>query len=277
MLISRLLLASPTPLLRPCLTPQRLTQGQGAVKQLSYLDARAASPLYADNELHARVIMLLFSCMLTQEGTALRDAVVMHDTRSLSAHALHRAPSGLDVGASDSWGEGMFEGFIASARSAQGSGRTAAVPTDASPVGTAGPLGSRRRSMVGPMREADRDENSATLQRFMSGKSFRAAGASLRRLVSRAPSAFSNSPMVAAAAAPPLSTPGSSASLIGGRYKSLHQQAMASLLDGSGPAVAASPWEALEAHPVYALQCHLNHPGNLVLVNVQVRLGEGKS
>jgi serine/threonine protein kinase len=30
-------------------------------------------------------------------------------------------------------------------------------------------------------------------------------------------------------------------------------------------------WDNLDSHPVYVLQCHLSHPGNMALVNIQVR------
>ncbi|RYY32946.1 hypothetical protein EON62_04780, partial [archaeon] len=38
-----------------------------------------------------------------------------------------------------------------------------------------------------------------------------------------------------------------------------------------GAKPALDPWKRLDRHPVYVLQCHLNHPGNLFLVNTHLR------
>lgn len=235
-------------------------QGQGTVKPLSYLEARNSSILYMDNELHARVIMLLFSCMLTQEGTALRTTVVTPDARTMSARNIPHTES---ASWNESWGEGMFEGFIASARSAHGSGRSGGggggMPEsslDAANNTSQVSMNSKKRSMAGPLREAERNDQSATLQRFMSGKSFRTTGTSLRHLVGRA----STNAMSAASSATATAAMG-----VGASNRSKHALGLEADIHG-----LASPWENLESHPVYVLQCHLNHPGNLVLVNVQV-------
>jgi hypothetical protein len=283
---------------------QRLALSHGALKPLTYLEACASSPLYSDPELHARTIMLLFACMLTQvccddlarcvvlfefpwpllalpvclqEGTALRDSVVTRGVRA-SSHVInaHRRGSGLvsNLSFSGAWGEGVFEGFAVTGRrgsnsSVEGSGGAAAAATAAG-------AGSRHallptRTVAGPMREADRDGSSATLQRFLSGKSFRASGSSLKRLAGAASSSVVNMSAAGAAVSAAIERGGGSLHHNTARHRSHHQ--LHQPLDGGGHSSHESPWDGLEAHPVYVLQCHLNHPGNTVLVNVQVCRG----